>query len=175
MGTFVSAFKPALNKEGYAKLTFLGTGTQSGVKNEGTEQERLWELFKLVFEIQGVVRGNNQKVSITSSYTYDEDSTLGKALKAMGFKKEASELQLVEDEDGFGVSTFVEDTEGFEVASESVPDIEGFLEGCKGIVFIGKVQKGKEGKSKGFWEIDVDTLKPFVRNYSAKGIDATTP
>lgn len=157
MATFTSAFRPALNREGYAKLTFLGSGSQSGSK-DGKD----WEIFKLVFEVQGVVRGTNQKITIVTNYQYSEDNQLGRALKGMGFVPEP--LELIQDEDGFDVVDAVQDEDGFEVVDDAqLPDIEGFLKSCEGRVFIGKVNKIVEGKRKGFWEVDVDSIKPFMK------------
>lgn len=157
MGTFTSAFRPALNKEGFGKLTFLGTSTQSGTKDDGTN----WEIFKLNFEVMGAVRGTNQKINIATNYQYSEDNLLGKALSNMGFTPNA--IELIEDDAGFMVVNTQEDEDGFESVNDAVPDIEGFLESCKGQVFTAKLNKPTEGKRKGYWEIDVDSLKPFVR------------
>lgn len=158
MATFTQVFRPALNRDGYAKLTFLGSSSQSGNTN-GKD----WEVFKLHFEVQGVVRGVNQKIQIVTNFAYGDDNLLGRSLKAMGFKPELQEGELIEDESGFMVMPVSEDDEGFETANEQVPDIEGFLKHCEGKVYVAKVQKVTEGKRKGFWEIDVDTLKPFVK------------
>lgn len=157
MGTFTAAFRPSLNKEGFGKLKFLGTSTQSGIKEDGTP----WEMFKLNFEAIGVSRGVNQKISITVNYQYAEDNKLGKTLSNMGFAPKP--VELVPDDAGFMVAVVQEDEDGFETANDAVPDIEEFLESCKGVVYVGKLNKATEGKQKGYWEIDVDSLKPFVK------------
>lgn len=160
MATFTQGFRPAFNKQGLARLTFLGTGSQMGTKDDGTT----WEIFKLVFEVMGEDRGVNQKVSIVTNYTYDEDNALGKTLKAMGFVPPTTEAEMVEDDGGFMVRSVNEDDEGFALAeSSSTPDIEGFLKGCEGKVYLAKVMKHTEGKRKGFWEIDVESLAPFKK------------
>ena len=158
MTTFTAAFRPALNKEGFGKLTFLGTSTQSGTNEDGTP----WEIFKLNFEVMGATRGVNQKISITTNYQYAEDNKLGKALLNMGFVP-PKPAELVADDQGFMKDAVQEDEDGFEQANDVVPDIEGFLESCKGIVYVGKLGKATEGKQKGYWEIDIDSLKPFVK------------
>lgn len=180
---FKQAFEPARNKEGYAKLTFLGLSTRSGespekdgegnvIKNEdGSIKMRSWVLNNLEFECQGVVRGFNQKISVTCGEVYAPDNLLGKTLTAMGFEGGLT-LDLEEDEDGFSVQSFDEsstDDDGFsQIEGDTLANIISFLDDSKGKVFIAFVSKISEGKRKGFWEIDVDSLKPFVKPATAK-------
>lgn len=174
---FRQAFEPARNKEGYAKLTFLGCTTKTGespekdsdgnvLKNEdGSIKLRKWVLNLLEFDCLGVVRGFNQKISITCGEVYAPDNLLGITLSAMGFQSNSMELE--EDDDGFTVQSFNDestDDDGFtQVEGDTLADIIGFLESCKGCVYIAFVNKCLEGKRKGFWEIDANSLKPFVK------------
>lgn len=160
MGTFTAAFKPALNKEGYGKLTFLGSSTQSGEKEDGSS----WDIFKLTFEVMGAIRGVNQKILVVTNFAYEEDNLLGKTMRHMGFIPVLNEsVNMIEDDMGFMVIPVAEDEDGFHTDCEVVPDIDGFFKKCEGQVYLAKVCKVIEGKRKGFWEIDVDSLKPFVK------------
>ena len=62
------------------------------------------------------------------------------------------------------VADVQEDEDGFESVTDVVHDIEGFLKTCVGTIYVAKLSKATEGKRKGYWEIDVDTLKPFVKD-----------
>lgn len=165
MSNFTAAFKPALNREGYAKLTFLGTGSQTGTKEDGT----VWEIFKLAFEVMGTTRGVNQKVSIVTNYVYAIDNALGRAMQNMGYVANGETENLIEDEDGFLVTSVSEDNDGFEIASDAIPNIEQFFDECVGKIYLAKISKITEGKRKNFWEIDVDSLKLFTKKESVSG------
>lgn len=182
--TFSTAFQPATNKTGLSKLTFLGTDVKEGDKpqldkngNEIIDEEtgevktRHWVIVNLTFDCMGVVRGTSQKVSITCSEKYSPDNLLGKTLAAMGYVPPTIATEL--DEDGFEVqATDLDDDEFAQIdASESgIDGIEEFLKSCENKHFTAKVSKISEGKRKGFWGIDVDTLKPFVKPEKSENI-----
>jgi hypothetical protein len=166
MTTFTTAFKPALNKEGYARLQFIGHEIKSGVSkvtnNEtGEITDREWVLLSIDFDCKGVIRGTNQKISITTGLTYSEDNILGKALSKLGYKPPTSDV--VFDDEGFEVAATTDNKEGFEEVDNLVLGIEDFLQSIVDKVFIAKIKKATEGKRKGFWEIDIDSLQLFVK------------
>lgn len=163
--TFTQAFRPALNKDGYARLQFIGYEVKKGIsqqtnKETGEVVDKPYELFSIIFDVKGVVRGTNQKVSITTGLTYSDDNLLGKTLEALGFKNEiATEL----DDEGFEVVAVSQDEDGFEEIENNELEIESFLDSIKDKIFVAKLNKATEGKRKGFWEVDVSSLKPFIK------------
>lgn len=179
---FSTAFAPATNKAGLSKLTFLGLDIKEGYKpqldkngNEiidpetGEVKVRHWMLVNLTFDVMGVVRGSNQKISITCSEKYSPENLLGKTLAAMGYVPPAIQTEL--DDDGFEVQASELDEDEFEQIDESesgADSIEKFLKSCESKYFVAKVSKISEGKRKGFWAIDVSTLKPFVKESKAE-------
>ncbi len=152
--TFTQAFRPALNKEGFSRLTFLGFAIKEGVK-DGKE----WKLFELKFEVMGAVRGTTKEIGLSTNFQYDTDNLLGKTLAGMGY--EPPTLATVEDEEGFEVVAVDTDDEGFGVEDEVDLGIEDFLTEAVGNVYLAKVYKPTEGAKKGFWQIDVESLKLF--------------
>jgi hypothetical protein len=158
--TFTQAFRPALNKEGFSRLTFLGYAIKEGVKKDkDTKEEKAWKLFELKFEVMGAVRGTSKEIGLSTNFQYDADNLLGKTLAGMGYEPPA--LQIVEDEEGFGVVAVETDEEGFGVEDEVDLGIEKFLTEAVGNVYLAKVYKPTEGNKKGFWQIDVESLKLF--------------
>lgn len=164
--TFTTAFRPALNKDGFARLQYIGYEIKKGMtkvadKKTGEIVEKEWELLCLNFDVKGVVRGTSQKVSISPSFTYDEDNFLGKTLKALGYTPPT--VEMVVNDEGFEELAIDENDEGFEDVEEIDWGIEEFLDSITDKVYVGKISKATEGKRKGFWEINVETVKPFVR------------
>jgi hypothetical protein len=172
MANFTSAFTPALNKDGFAHLTFDGLSVKEGItqtkdkdgncivdEETGEIQTKEWKITSFVFIIKGRVRGTTQKVYMNVGEKFSEASRLGKTLTNMGFV--TPEVETVNDEDGFAVESTDIDDDGFDdVEGDLIPDaIESFIEESKGKVFIGKPVRSK----KGFLDIDVDTLKPFKK------------
>jgi len=167
MTSFTTAFKPALNKEGYARLQFIGHEVKSGIskvtnKETGEITDREWSLLSIDFDCKGVVRGTNQKISITTGFNYSEDNTLGRTLSKLGYKPPISDVVL--DEEGFEVVAVNDDDEGFEIVDNLVLGIEEFLLSIVDKVFIGRINKATEGKRKGFWEIDIDSINLFIKS-----------
>ena len=146
---FTTKFQPALNKEGYSKLTFVGSEIKQGVKDD-----REWSIFFLNFEVMGKIRGTTQIVGVPCGFTFDPDNNLGKSLLAMGFK--IPEVKTTLDADGFEV----EDDEDiadddFQQVDPPKLDFTLFLLSKKDSVYIAKLSKDQ----KGFWRVDLDTLK----------------
>lgn len=164
--TFTTAFRPALNKDGYARLQYIGYEIKTGEsdvtdKKTGEITKREWKMLCINFDVKGVVRGTSQKVSINPSFSYSEDNLLGKTLKALGYTHPS--VEIIEDEEGFETVAMDEDEEGFGQVEDNNLGIEEFLNTITDKVFIGKINKATEGKRKGYWEIDVETVKPFVK------------
>ncbi|MBD0263218.1 MAG: hypothetical protein ICV78_10975 [Tolypothrix sp. Co-bin9] len=165
MTTFSTAFKPALNKSGFARAEYIGyevkEGTSTTTNKDGEIIERPWSFLNICFEVRGTARGSAQKMSVTCGFTYADDNALGITLKALGYEPPAVEMIL--DEDGFEVEAVAEDEEGFEQSEEVDFGIEEFLETIKGKVFLAKVYRGSEGKQKGYWVLDHKSLSPLQK------------
>lgn len=172
--TFTHAFTPAVNKDGFSKLTFKGLETKSGITvqkdKEGNEivdpetgevKTRDWTLTNLTFEVMGRVKGTFQVVPVSVGDKYSPDNTLGKVLHGMGFA--LPEDNIVLDDEGFEVAELSEDTEGFGVVDDLQNEINEFLSDSEGKTYIAKVSKATEGKRKGFWVIDINTIHPFKK------------
>lgn len=157
MATFSQAFRPAQNKEGLSRLEFLGYEMKEG-KSEKTGKP--YAFLNLNFRVKGAVRGTDRIISVTANFTYAPDNLLGRTLAAMGF--DAPEVELEVDEEGFEIEALGDtDDEGFEDEPANDLGIEDFLASAQGNVYTAKVDKVTEGKRKGFWVIDVDTIKLF--------------
>lgn len=153
MTVFKQAFRPAFNKEGYAKLTFKGQEIRSITRKETGE---VIQLNELTFEVMGAVRGNNQNVKISTGFSYDRENLLGKTLEAMGW---VLETKIVTDDEGFDVQEVSEDGDGFEQEEVQVLDFTPIFQSKVGQEYIAKLTKN----DKGYWSVDVSTLKPFVK------------
>ena len=165
MTNFTAAFSPALNKDGYAKITFLELKTLSGKAGDISEKtgviyEKDWEINNLVFECQGMQRGSTQNIAIKISTKYSSDNALGTLLKNMGYVEPKFETEL--DEDGFEIVAVDEDEDGFSSVESMDLGIDSFIQESIGKVFIAKVYREREGSNKGRLTIDIGTIKPFV-------------
>jgi hypothetical protein len=163
--TFTQAFTPALNKDGFAKITFLELKTLSGragdiSEKKGVIYEKDWEINNLVFECQGMQRGSTQNIAIKINTKYSNDNALGVLLKNMGYIEPQFETEL--DEDGFEIVKVDEDEDGFATVESLDLGIDDFIKESIGKVFIGKVFRESEGSNKGRLTIDIATIKPFV-------------
>lgn len=113
--------------------------------------DREWSIFFLTFEVMRKIRRTTQIVGVPCGFTFDPDNNLGKSLLAMGFK--IPKVKTTLDADGFEV----EDDEDiadddFQQVDPPKLDFTQFLLSKKDSVYIAKDQKG-------FWRVDVDTLK----------------
>lgn len=159
-----AAFRPALNKQGLARITFKTAGEYTG-KRKADDSE--FKTFQFIFEVMSAIRGQGAKlIKINASFTLDaanpKSTRLGQLLEALGFEFEAPEL--VEDEEGFAMEgAATEDEDGFAVEEDNLAEIgsriEQFLPTVEEKVFVGKVYQNKLG----YWDIDIDSLKPFVK------------
>jgi hypothetical protein len=152
---FTQSFQPATNKEGLARLTFLGYEAKEGTKEDGSP----WSMFNINFLVKGKVAGTDRVIPVTTGFNYDPENLLGITLHNLGF--EIPEAPTEEDEEGFEVVSQDFDDEGFEVAPEQQLDIMGFLNSIENNVYTARVYKATEGKRKGFWLIDASTIKLF--------------
>ena len=152
---FSTKFQPALNKEGYSKLTFVGSEIKQGIKDD-----REWSIFFLNFEVMGKIRGTTQIVGVPCGFTFDPDNNLGKSLLAMGFK--IPEVKTTLDADGFEVEDDKDIADDdFQQVDPPKLDFSKFLESKKSSIYIAKLSKDQ----KGFWRVDVDTLKSLNNTY----------
>lgn len=159
-----NAFRPALNPQGLAKITFKTSGEATG-KRKADDSE--YKTFQFVFEVMSAIRGQAPKlIKVNASFTLDaanpSSTRLGQLLLALGF--EFPIPTLVEDEDGFGVEgEATPDEDGFAVEEDNLADlaeqIEAFLPTAEDKVFTGKVAQNKQG----YWDIDIASLQPFVK------------
>lgn len=177
MTTFQQAFVPAVNKDGFSRLTFKGMDKKAGISpvkdkagNEtinpetGEVKTKEWVIINLTFEVMGRVKGTSQKVAVTVGERYSEENLLGKTLTAMGFVP--PEVETVTDDEGFEVEILPEDEEGFgQVEDDDAlgQSIDTFIEASLDKVYIGKVEKATDGKRKGYLQLDVETLKPLTK------------
>jgi hypothetical protein len=154
--------KPALNKDGYAKVTFKGHESVEAVVNVDTGEITKRAYVKLMFDVMDTTRKSPIRVNVVGS------GALGgrflTTLEALGFDlAEVTGQVLEEDSDGFAVETTrAKDSDGFEI-EEPTEDVDelviNFLESVVGTSLLAKVTKDKRG----YWEIDVDTLKPLSK------------
>lgn len=149
---FTAKFQPALNKKGYSKLTFMGTEIKEGKNKDGES----WEMFLIKFDCLGKFHGSSQIVSVSCGFQYDSDNVLGKTLAAMGYI--APEVKTSVDPDGFEIED-VGDLDDDEFLQTETPklDFTEFFKSQIDKVFTAKLTKS----DRGFWSIDVDTLKPL--------------
>ncbi|WP_413176514.1 hypothetical protein [Anabaena azotica] len=158
-------FQPARNKDGLSKLNFIGVEEKEGVKTiiderTGEEISYEWKLINLIFEVMGVRKGDWKKITISTNGKYSDSSILGKILNGMGFTPSAYSVTV--DDEGFEVVEGDIDEDGFEVVNDEIgEEIFKFLKNNENRFFVGKVSKSTEGKSKGFWQINPLSLKPF--------------
>jgi hypothetical protein len=165
MTHFTTAFTPALNKSGYAKLTFVAIKTLTGKAGDISEKtgeiyHKDWEITNLLFECHGMVRGTTQTISLKISSKYAPDNGLGILLRNMGYVEPTFKTEL--DEDGFEIVAMDEDEDGFSSVDNLDLGIDEFIDSCVGKTFIAKVKREIEGNNKGKLTIDINSLKPFI-------------
>ena len=155
MGKITAGFEPAVNSEGLVKLTFLRAVWETSKKKE--EDGASKEYFKAYFETRGTNLAVSQELGTILDSQYTIDNKLGRTMTNMGFALPS--VELVADEDGFMRMSVKYDEDGFEVKDDPLPDVVGFLKSCEGKAYVAKLSKN----DKGYWEIDIDSLKPFVK------------
>ena len=167
MTIFKKPFRPAKNRQGLSKLTYKNAEMISGIKTDNQGNEKAYEFIKLNFSCMGMDRSINQALSINLSPNldvFDTESYGAKVLLNMGLALPEEDEIVAEtelDEDGFVMDKIEVSDDGFS-AEDSDYDgysalIEDFLKSCQRQEFLAFVAKN----SKGFWEVDVDSLKPF--------------
>lgn len=170
---FTLGFQPATNAKGLSKLLFQGAEKKEGKKIKTDKQGQIvidpetnepeiidWSLINLKFLVMGLVKGQWQMISITCTEKYSEQNLLGKTLTNMGFIP--SKAAKIYDDEGFEIIDIDTDDEGFTTAeTDIVTEINMFLDKAFDKPFIARVYKPVEGSRKNFWQIDIDTLKPY--------------
>ena len=166
MTIFKKPFRPAKNRQGLSKLTYKNAEVISGVKTDNNGNEKAYEFIKLNFSCMGMDKSINQALSINLSPNidlFDTDSYGTKVLSNMGMDlpEEEIESEIELDEDGFAIDKIEVGEDGFTFDDGDNDGysalIEDFLKSCQRQEFLAFVTKN----SKGFWEVDVDSLKPF--------------
>lgn len=153
--SFKVAPKPALNRDGYAKVTFVNC--EHGEKtNEETGEVK--EYARLVFSIMDLTRKNPIKTSvfIRALGTKATDELLDN----LGFNFSSVQPELKEDDDGFASHLHELADDDFEQTDEElalVEQVEAFLSDIEGKTYLAKVAPDKNG----YWAIDVKSLEPF--------------
>ncbi|MEH2309319.1 hypothetical protein [Nostoc sp.] len=155
---FSQSFKPALNKDGYARLTFANYQIQSEYSKNGSESSK----FLLEFLVKGSVQNTDTIISITTDLIYDKDNLLGITLNKLGFKTPYTNPKF--DAEGFEVimiNVAEKCDKDFESREQIDLGIEKFLDSIKYNVYLAKMNNIDKGKDKTFWEIDVSSIKLF--------------
>jgi hypothetical protein len=165
---FTQSFQPATNKEGLARLTFIGYEAKEGTKDDGSP----WSMFNINFLVKGKVPGTDRIIPVTTGFNYDPENLLGITLTNLGFT--IPEAPTVEDDEGFETVAVDFDDEGFETSAQQQLDIMGFLNSIENNVYTARVYKATEGKRKGFWLIDASTIKLFKLAERKQSEDKTT-
>lgn len=150
--------KPALNKAGLAKLTYKGFEEVEPQFDAKTGEQLKRGYTKLMFEIMDTTRKSPIKANVIGGVL---TGYFLKTIEALGFVMPTA--QTTTDADGFNVELAgALDSDGFETEdtdeTELIEALKEHLEEVKGTVLLSKVAKSK----KGYWEIDVDSLTPFV-------------
>lgn len=150
--------KPALNKAGLAKLTYKGYEEVEPQFDAKTGEQLKRGYTKLMFEIMDTTRKSPIKANVIGGVL---TGYFLKTIEALGFVMPTA--QTTTDADGFNVELAgALDSDGFETEdtdeTELIEALKEHLEEVKGTVLLSKVAKSK----KGYWEIDVDSLTPFV-------------
>lgn len=151
---FKVASKPALNKDGYAKVTFKNV--EEGTRTDKTTGE-IKEYTKLIFSVMDTSRSNPLNINLFMDVLGTVKADL--LLTGLGFEYSQP---LEADEDGFGVESIVADEDGFDVgvsSDEYIQAVCDFLEEIKDKNYLAKVERN----GKGYWELDINTLKPFTK------------
>jgi len=150
------AFIPAVNKDGYSHLTFMGFEVVSRptiVKNNLGEVIAVREHCDVFmqFEVKGFVKGTSELISINVGEVYSEESPFGILLQVMGFQPPTE----VVEEEGF---YFEVETEP-DVLTESLKD---FLDESVGNPFIAKLSKVMIGRKQSTWQMDFDSFDVYM-------------
>lgn len=161
---FKSTFTPSVNKVGESKLTFVKLEILEGKAGEvsartGEIYQKDWIISNLVFSVKGMIKGTSQDIKVPISLKYAPDNTLGKILNGLGYLPPS--LETTEDEDGFEVVVTEEDSDEFAEVPDMNLGIEDFLNSIVGKNYAGKVLRASEGKNKGQWIVDINTIRPL--------------
>ena len=137
------SFKPALNKEGLSRLTFLGY--EHSVSKDGENG-----FIKLVFQVMDITKKNPENIPILVNYNISTENKMGRVLTLMGI--EVKEIELLEDEDGFSVA--VDEVDYSYVYDE--------LDNKAGFVYLAELNQLDD--KPGLYRINTDSLKPMLKD-----------
>jgi hypothetical protein len=145
--------KPALNKDGFARITFKGHSEHEQEKTSSRTGEVYVSTYtKLAFEIMDTTRTKPIRANIILGSLNDyAREVLGK----LGYQMLTANVEF--DSDGFEIVLGELDEDGFEKASETseIADIDNFLNALKDTSFLAKLARDE----KGYYRIDHTTIK----------------
>lgn len=171
MALIKTSFQPAKivkgENQGLSVLTLEGWELRQGESQEkdmttgelkfnddGTPKMRSWELLLFKFDCIGIYK-DAKTLTVSTGNELKEDSSLVKILQALEYHLPVLETEV--DENGLETAKLeIDETTG--IGYSQSPDfdtVEEHLNACIGKKYVAKVEKN----SKGFWAIDVDTLK----------------
>lgn len=154
------ASTPAINKDGFSKVTFVSWSeeirktkeTKEPVSNPETGEVESY--ITLNFSIMDTTRQNpiKRKLFLSSIGTAYSDTLLS----GLGFTRV---VEYEADDDGFLVEKVEVDDDGFTSSNDAnlVSQVVEFLDGIVGKHYLAKVERD----NKGYWEIVPETLKPI--------------
>jgi hypothetical protein len=149
--------QPALNKQGFAKLTFKGYQEVEAQFDADTGEQTKRAYTKLLFTVMDTTRKSPINANVIGGALTGNFLT---ALTALGFELPTPEL--AEDNDGFSVETMAVDEDGFEIADVDeegvVANLKAHLTSVIDSNYLAKVAKNKRG----YWEIDINSIKPLA-------------
>jgi hypothetical protein len=135
------SFAPALNKEGYSQLTYLGY--EHSVTKDGENG-----FMKLVFSVRDLTNKAPESIPVLVNYRLSEENKFGKVLEAMGCKIKALEVEY--DDDGFEVA----------VGDSDFSYVYKYLDNHMGKMYLALLTN--EEDKPGLYRIDTSSLKPFL-------------
>ena len=148
--------KPALNKDGFAKVTFIGLTNDTSEKLDKNGNPYLYS--KLVFQVMDTTRKSPITVSVVSSKYTGE---FKQVIESMGFVSQTTKETTTTDSEGFEITLDKLADDGFEITTETDEDlileISDYLDSIRGTAFLAKVNKDKRD----FWKLDVSSIKPY--------------
>lgn len=153
---FVKPFAPALLKTtGQAVIFAPQLLLKSGVKiDKQAETQRSWEMMTIDFSCKGRAKGQIGTISITGRADIKRNNPIVIAAIAMGCPI---------PEEYFTTGQSVVDEDGLEVDAEDYSELftellKKFFAGLETAKFTANVTQN----DKGYWQIDANTLQPFV-------------
>lgn len=138
---------PALNKEGFSRVTYLGLEDCQGKADEKTGEIR--EYTKLKFTILDKTKLSPISANVIGQALNERE--LWETVQGMGYIAPETEDSLDDGDDDLSDEPAIVDDE--------LDSIVNYLEGQQGKHFLCKVERDKRG----YWAIKPETLTPYVK------------